>query len=91
MGEAVAARGEPRPPIHGYSESMAGRYRGRGRWPETSELIAIILLGVIALWGVWFAVQSLLTLWWPINVGYLLAGLVVALVAVGIARALIIR
>ena len=46
---------------------------------------------MIAIWGIWFGVQSLLTLWWPINAAYLLAGLLVALVCAGVARALLTR
>ncbi len=55
------------------------------------ELVGIALLGVIGLWGAWFGVQSLITLWWPINVGYFAAGSIVAVVSAGVARALLNR
>ena len=38
-----------------------------------------------------FGVQSLLTLWWPINALYLLAGVIVCAIAAGVARAILIR
>ena len=49
------------------------------------------LLVVIALWGVWFGVQSFLTLWWPINLAFGLAGVVVAGIAAAVARAMLSR
>jgi hypothetical protein len=52
---------------------------------------SLVLLAVIAIWGIWFGVQSVLTLWWPINVAYLLAGILVAIVCAAIARALLTR
>jgi len=70
---------------------VAGGYGGRRRWPDAGELIGIALLGVIGLWGAWFGVQSLITLWWPINLGYFLAGGIVAAVSAGVARALLNR
>jgi hypothetical protein len=55
------------------------------------ELIGIVLLAVMALWGVWFGVQSFLTLWWPINLVYMLAGALVAVIATVVAGALLNR
>ena len=52
---------------------------------------ASFLLAVIAIWGIWFGVQSVLTLWWPINLAYLLAGLMVAIICGVVARALLAR
>ena len=49
------------------------------------------MLGIVAVWGLWFGVQSLLTLFWPINVAYLVAGCVVASVSTAVARALLTR
>jgi divalent metal cation (Fe/Co/Zn/Cd) transporter len=66
-------------------------YAGRGRWPDLGELASVLVLAVISVWGVWFAVQSLLTLWWPLNVGYLVAGLIVAVVSAAVARAVLRR
>jgi hypothetical protein len=70
---------------------VARGYRGRRQLPDAGEAISITLLAVIGLWGVWFGVQSLVTLWWPINVAYFAAGAVVALVSAGVARALLNR
>jgi hypothetical protein len=67
------------------------RYAGRGRWPDLGELASVLVLAIIAIWGVWFAVQSLLTLWWPLNAAYLLAGLIVAGVSLAVARAVLSR
>ena len=64
---------------------------GRFRLPDAGELIGILLLAIIAVWGAWFGVQSLITLWWPINVVYLLAGAAVAIVSAAVARALLTR
>jgi len=66
-------------------------YAGRGRWPDVGEVASIIVLAVMGIWGVWFGVQSLMTLWWPLNVGYLAAGLVVALVSAAVGRAILTR
>jgi hypothetical protein len=66
-------------------------YGGRNRLPDAGEMAGIVVLGVFALWGVWFGVQSFLTLWWPINVGYALAGGAVAVICVAVARALLNR
>ncbi|MBV9542869.1 MAG: hypothetical protein JOY61_00645, partial [Chloroflexi bacterium] len=66
---------------------MARGYSGRrGSRLDLAELISVLLLGVIGLWGAWFGVQSLITLWFPVNVAYLLAGLVVAGVSVLVGR-----
>ena len=67
------------------------RRRRRGAAVDLGELTSLILLAVIAIWGIWFGVQSMLTLWWPINAAYLLAALLVALVCAGVARALLTR
>ena len=66
-------------------------YARRGRWPDIGELASIVMLAVIGVWGVWFGIQSLMTLWWPLNVAYCLAGVVVALVSAAVARALLTR
>jgi hypothetical protein len=66
-------------------------YARRRRWPDFGELLSIVVLVVIGVWGVWFGVQSLLTLWWPLNVAYLVAGLVVAVVSAAVARAILTR
>jgi len=67
-------------------------YAGRGRrWPDLGELASLLVLGIIAIWGVWFAVQSLLTLWWPLNLAYLVAGLLVAVVSAAVGRAVLTR
>ena len=72
---------------------MLGRrgYGGRNRWPDVGELAGIVLLALIAAWGVWFGVQALLALWWPINIMYALAGFGVALISAAVARALLSR
>jgi hypothetical protein len=66
-------------------------YARRGRWPDLGELASVVILGVIAVWGVWFGVQSVITLWWPLNVAYLAAGLLVAGVSAVVARAVLTR
>jgi hypothetical protein len=71
---------------------VARGYGGRNRrLPDAGELIGIILLVIMAVWGVWFAWQSWLGLWWPLNVAYMAAGLVVALISLAVARALLNR
>lgn len=70
---------------------MANRYGGGRGIPDAGELVGILLLAVIGLWGAWFGVQSLVTLWWPINVAYFAAGETVALVSAAVARALLNR
>jgi hypothetical protein len=69
---------------HGYSRRHGSRL-------DAAELISVFLLAVIGLWGAWFGVQSLLTLWFPVNVVYLLAGCVVAVVSALVGRALLRR
>jgi hypothetical protein len=64
---------------------------GRRRLPDAGEAIGIVLLAVIGLWGVWFGVQSLMTLWWPINAAYLVAGALVAGISAAVARAMLNR
>jgi fatty acid desaturase len=73
-----------------YADAVRG-YARRGRWPDAGELVSIILLALIAIWGLWFGVQSMLTLWWPLNVAYMVAGLVVAGVSAAVARAIVRR
>ena len=70
---------------------MSRGYGGRGGLPDLGETVSVVLLLIIAVWGVWFGIQSLVTLWWPINLGYLLAGGVVAGISLGVARALLNR
>jgi hypothetical protein len=67
------------------------RYGGRRRLPDAGEVIGIVLLGVIGLWGLWFGVQALLTLFWPINAVYALVGALVAVISAAVARALLNR
>jgi hypothetical protein len=59
------------------------------RLPDAGELVSIVLLGIIAIWGVWFGLQSLLALWWPLNVGYGLAGALVASLSCALAWAIL--
>jgi len=66
-------------------------YGGRRRVPDVGEVLGIVVLGVIGLWGAWFGVQALVTLWWPINAVYALAGAVVACISAAVARALLTR
>jgi len=63
----------------------------RGGLPDAGEILSLVFLAVIAAWGVWFGVQSMLTLWWPINALYLVAGLAVFAVAASVARAIMLR
>jgi hypothetical protein len=67
------------------------RRRRRGAAFDFGEVVSLFLLGVIGLWGAWFGVQSMLTLWWPLNIAYLVAGLIVALISAAVARALLTR
>ena len=60
-------------------------------WPGAGELISLLLLAVIGIWGVWFGVQSVLTLWWPLNALYLLAGLAVGVISAAVGRAVLSR
>jgi hypothetical protein len=66
-------------------------YGGRRRLPDVGEIVGMVLLAVMGLWGVWFAVQSLITLWWPINVAYFAAGALVAGISAAVARAMLNR
>lgn len=45
----------------------------------------------MGLWGVWFGVQSFITLWWPLNLAYLAAGGLVAGVSAAVAWAMLNR
>jgi hypothetical protein len=49
------------------------------------------MLVIIGAWGVWFAWQSAVSLWWPLNLAYAAAGAIVALISVGVALALLHR
>jgi hypothetical protein len=42
-------------------------------------------------WGLWFGWQSIVGLWWPINVAYAAAGVGVALVSTAVGWALLRR
>jgi hypothetical protein len=71
---------------------VPGGYGGGGRrWPDVGELLGLLLLAIIALWGVWFGWQSVLGLWWPLNAAYAVAGLLVAAISVGVGWALLNR
>jgi hypothetical protein len=70
---------------------VPGSYGGRNRLPDVGEIVGIVLLAIMALWGLWFGLQSFLALWWPINVLYALAGATVALICAAVARALLNR
>jgi hypothetical protein len=52
-------------------------------------MIGLVMLAIIGLWGVWFGVQSLVALWWPLNVVYGLAGAIVAIISSAVAWALL--
>ncbi len=66
-------------------------YGGRRRLPDAGELVGIVLLLVMGVWGAWFGVQSLITLWWPINIAYFAAGALVAAISAAVARAMLNR
>jgi Ca2+/Na+ antiporter len=66
-------------------------YGGRRRLPDAGELVGIVLLLVMGVWGAWFGVQSLITLWWPINIAYFIAGALVAAISAAVARAMLNR
>ena len=71
---------------------MARGYGGRNRrLPDAGELVGLIVLAIMALWGGWFAWQSWLGLWWPLNILYAAAGVLVAVICVAVARALLNR
>ena len=63
----------------------------RNGWPDLGEAVSLLFLAAIGIWGVWFGVQSVTTLWWPLNVAYLVAGLLVAAVSAAVGRAILIR
>jgi hypothetical protein len=46
---------------------------------------------MIAIWGGWFGVQSLMTLWWPLNAAYLVAELVLASQPLGTVARMLLR
>ncbi len=69
---------------------MRGYIQRRSRL-HPGELISLVMLAVIGVWGVWFGVQSVLSLWWPLNALYLLAGLIVAAISATVGRALLNR
>ena len=69
---------------------MSG-YGGRRRLPDGGELVGIVVLLVMGMWGAWFGVQSLMTLWWPNNVSYFVAGALVAAISAAAARAMLNR
>lgn len=58
---------------------------------DLGEIVSLFFLAVMAVWGLWFGVQSLLTLWWPINAAYLLAGVIVAAISALVGRAILTR
>ena len=58
---------------------------------EPAELVSLLVLAVIGVWGAWFGVQSVLSLWWPLNMLYLAAGLVVAAISFAVGRAILSR
>jgi hypothetical protein len=70
---------------------VAGSYGGPRRLPDAAELISVIVLAIMAVWGAWFCVQSLLALWWPLNLAYGLAGAMVAIISAVVARAVLKR
>ena len=71
---------------------MVRPYGGSSRrLPDLGELLGIAMLAVIGAWGVWFGWQSMVGLWWPLNVAYAAAGGAVALIAAGVAWALLNR
>jgi hypothetical protein len=71
---------------------MVRPYGGSNRrLPDLGELLGIVMLAVMGAWGVWFGWQSMVGLWWPLNVAYAAAGGAVALIAAGVAWALLNR
>jgi Na+/H+-dicarboxylate symporter len=62
-----------------------------GRLPDPGELASIGILGIMAVWGIWFGVQSITHLWWPLNAAYMAAGLTVAVICIALARAVLNR
>ena len=63
----------------------------RLRLPDLGEWLGIIMLLIIGAWGVWFGWQSAISLWWPLNVAYTLAGAAVALISLAVAVAMLKR
>jgi hypothetical protein len=59
--------------------------------PDAGEWLGIIMLAIIGAWGLWFGWQSLIGLWWPLNLAYAVAGALVALISAGVAVALLNR
>ena len=70
--------------------AVRGGYRGRPGI-DWGEFISVAVLAIIGLWGAWFGVQSLITLWWPVNVAYLSAGAAVAVISAFVAKAVLNR
>jgi hypothetical protein len=71
---------------------MVRPYGGSNRrLPDLGELLGIVMLTIIGVWGVWFGWQSIVGLWWPLNVAYAAAGGAVALISGGVAWALLNR
>jgi hypothetical protein len=71
---------------------MVRSYGGSNRrLPDLGELVAIVLLGIMVAWGLWFGWQSMIGLWWPLNVAYAAAGVGVALISGGVAWVLLNR
>ena len=68
-----------------------GGNRSRLRLPDAGELLGIVILAVMGAWGVWFAWQSAISLWFPLNVGYAAAGAIVALICAAVGRAMLNR
>ena len=81
----------PSPRGRAGSATLMRGYGGRKRLPDAGELLGIVILAVIGLWGMWFGAQAFLTLFWPLNVVYALAGAVVACISAAVARALLNR
>jgi hypothetical protein len=65
--------------------------RRPGATLDLGEVTSLLLLAAIAIWGVWFAVQAAMSLWFPLNALYGLAGVGVAVVCVLVGRALLSR
>lgn len=63
----------------------------RLRLPDMGELLGIALLLIIGGWGVWFGWQAAISLWWPLNLAYAVAGAAVAIISVAVSIALLNR
>jgi hypothetical protein len=59
--------------------------------PDLGELIGVVILAIMGAWGLWFGWQSIVGLWWPLNLAYGMAGLAVAGIAAAVARAVLRR